>query len=142
MCAHTRAQLRQSWQLTQRLNVNEIKINTNSINLPAIIGLVLLIAVICAGVIYYYRGADNGLERELANIERFNNQLASETRQLQAGIASHGAGIAVVRKSVGKSRERIEHVYTDLEKAGSDADRAIQVIAECQNIIEAVKTQK
>ena len=102
----------------------------------------LLIAVVCAGVIYYYRGADNSLERELANVERLNNQLASETRQLQAGIASHGAGIAVVRKSVNQSRKRIEHVYTDLEKAGSDADRAIQVIAECQTILEAVKAQR
>ena len=122
--------------------MNEVKISTNSPNILGVIAVVVLIACSCAGVIYYYRGADNGLERELANIERLNNQLASETRQLQAGIASHGAGIAVVRKSVGKSRERIEHVYSDLEKAGSDADRAIQVVAECQNIIEAVKTQE
>ena len=122
--------------------MNEVKISTNSPNIFGIIAVAVLIACICAGVIYYYRGADNGLERELANIERLNNQLASETRQIQAGIASHSAGIAVVRKSVGKSRERIEHVYTDLEKAGSDADRAIQVIAECQKIIEAVKAQK
>ena len=122
--------------------MNEIKINTHALNLPAIIGAMLLIAVVCAGVIYYYRGADNSLERELANVERLNNQLASETRQLQAGIASHGAGIAVVRKSVNQSRKRIEHVYTDLEKAGSDADRAIQVIAECQTILEAVKAQR
>lgn len=122
--------------------MNEIKINTNSLNLPAIICLVLLIAVICAGVIYYYRGAGGSLERELANIERLNSELASETRQLQAGIASHGAGIAGVRVEVGKSRERIEHIYTYLEEAGSDADRAIQIIAECQSIIEAVKAQK
>ena len=122
--------------------MNEVKISTNSPSILGIIAVVMLVACICAGVIYYYRGADNGLERELTNIERLNNQLASETRQLQAGIASHGAGIAVVRKSVSKSRERIEHVYTDLEKAGSDADRAIKIIAKCQNIIEAVKTQK
>ena len=122
--------------------MNEVKISTNSPSILGIIAVVMLVACICAGVIYYYRGADNGLERELTNIERLNNQLASETRQLQAGIASHGAGIAVVRKSVSKSRERIEHVYTDLEKAGSDADRAIEIIAECQNIIKAVKTQK
>ena len=122
--------------------MNEVKISTNSPSILGIIAVVMLVACICAAIIYYYRGADNSLEQELANIERLNNQLASETRQLQAGITSHGAGIAVVRKSVGKSRERIEHVYSDLEKAGSDADRAIQVIAECQNIIEAVKTQK
>jgi methyl-accepting chemotaxis protein len=122
--------------------VNEIKINTHTLNLPAIISLVLLVAIVCAGVIYYYRGASGSLERELDHIEQLSNQLASETRQLQAGIASHSTGIAVVGKSVGKSRKRIEHVYTDLEKAGSDADRAIQVIAECQSIIEAVKAQR
>jgi methyl-accepting chemotaxis protein len=122
--------------------VNEIKINTHALNLPTIIGFMLLIAVICAGVIYYYRGAGGEIERELNHIEQLNNQLASETRQLQAGIASHGAGIKTIRSSIGKSRERIEHVYTDLEKAGSDADRAIEVIAECQKIIKAVKTQR
>jgi exonuclease VII small subunit len=122
--------------------VNEIKINTHALNLPAIVGFLLLVAVICAGVIYYYRGASGSLERELDHIEQLNNQLESETRQLQAGIASHGAGIAVVRKSVNQSRKRIEHVYTDLEKAGSDADRAIEVIADCQKIIETVKTQR
>ena len=122
--------------------MNEIKINTNSPSLLGVIAMVVLIAVICAGVIYYYRGADNSLERELANIERLNNQLASETRQLQAGIASHSGRINGIAKSVGKSRERIEHVYSDLEKAGTDADRAIKIIAECQAILEKVKTQK
>ena len=122
--------------------MNEAKINTNSHNILGVIAMVGLAACICAGVIYYYRGADNGLERELANIERLNNQLASETRQLQAGIESHGRGIASVTTTIKASRERIEHVYSDLEKAGSDADRAIKVIEECQNIIEAVKTQK
>lgn len=122
--------------------MNEIKINTHALNLPAIIGLVLLIAVICAGVIYYYRGAGGEIERELNHIEQLSNQLASETRQLQAGIASHGAGIKTVRTSLDESRERIEHVYSDLEKAGSDADRAIAIIAECQEIIEAVKAQR
>lgn len=122
--------------------MNEIKINTHALNLPAIIGFLLLIAVVCAGVIYYYRGAGGEIERELDHIEQLNNQLASETRQLQAGIASHGEGIAGVRKQVSKSRERIEHVYSDLEKAGSDTDRAIEVIAECQEILETVKTQR
>jgi hypothetical protein len=126
----------------QRLKVNEIKISTNSPSLPAIVGIILFIACFCAAVVYYYRGADNGLERELANIEQLNNQLSSETRQLQAGITSHGAGIAAVGKSVGKSRKRIERVYSDIEKAGSDADRAIAIIADCQKIIEAVKTQR
>ena len=124
------------------LKVNEVKISTNSPNILGVSAVVVLIACICAAVIYYYRGADNGLERELANIERLNNQLASETRQLQAGIESHGGRINSVAVAVGKSRKRIEHIYTDLEEAGSDADRAIQVIAECQKIIEAVKTQK
>lgn len=122
--------------------MNEIKSNTHALNLPAIVGFLLLIAVVCAGVIYYYRGASGSLERELDHIEQLSNQLASETRQLQAGIASHSAGIAAVGKSVGKSRERIEHIYTDLEKAGSDTDRAIAIIADCQKIIEAVKTQR
>lgn len=122
--------------------MNEIKINTHALNLPAIIGFLLIVAIVCAGIIYYYRGAGGSLERELDHIEQLNKLLASETRQLQAGIASHGAGIKTVRTSLGESRERIEHVYSDLEKAGSDADRAIQVIAECQEIIKAVKTQR
>lgn len=122
--------------------MNEIKISTNSTSLSVIVGIILLIACFCAAVVYYYRGADNGLERELANIERLNNQLASETRQLQAGIASHGAGISTVRGKISKSRKRVERVYSDLEKAGSDADRAIQVIAECQTILKTVKTQR
>jgi len=122
--------------------VREVKICTNSSNLLGIIALVVLIACICAGVIYYYRGAGGEIERELDNIERISAELASETRQLQAGIASHSAGIKAVGSSIDKSRERIEHVYTDLEEAGSDADRAIQIIAECQAIIEAVKAQK
>lgn len=122
--------------------MNEIKINTHALNLPAIVGFLLLVAVICAGVIYYYRGADGSLERELDHVEQLNNQLASETRQLQAGIASHCAEIKTVRTSISKGRERIEHVYSDLEKAGIDADRAIEVIADCQKIIETVKTQR
>ena len=122
--------------------MNEIKINANSPGLPGIVAVVLLIVCICAGVIYYYCGAGGEIERELGNLEQLNNQLASETRQLQAGIASHGGRINSVAKSVGKSRERIERVYSDLEEAGNDADRAIQVIAECQKIIEAVKTQR
>jgi len=122
--------------------VREVKICTNSSNLLGIIALFVLVSCICAGIIYYYRGAGGEIERELSNLEQLNSQLASETRQLQAGVASHSAGITVVRKSVSKSRERIERVYTDLEKAGNDADRAIQVIAECQSIIEAVKAQR
>ena len=122
--------------------MNEVKISTNSPSILGGIAGMLLIAVICAGVIYYYRGADNSLERELADIERLNNQLASETRQLQAGIASHGAGISTVRGKISKSRKRVEHVYTDLEKAGSDADRAIQIVEECQSIIEAIKAKR
>ena len=122
--------------------MREVKICTNSPNLLGIIALFVLVACICAGVIYYYRGAGGEIERELSNLEQLNSQLASETRQLQAGIASHGAGIKAVGGSVSKSRERIEHVYSDIEKAGSDADRAIQVIAECQSIIDAVKAQK
>ena len=122
--------------------MREVKICTNSSNLLGIIALVVLVACICAGIIYYYRGAGGEIERELSNLEQLNSQLASETRQLQAGIASHSAGIKAVGSSVSKSRERIEYVYTDLEKAGSDADRAIQVIAECQSIIEAIKAQK
>lgn len=122
--------------------MNEIKISTNSTDALGIVALAVLVACICAGIIYYYRGASGEIERELNNLEQLNNQLASETRQLQAGIASHSAGIAVVGKSVNQSRKRIEHVYSDLEKAGSDADRAIQVIAECQAIIETIKTQR
>ncbi|MDD3001973.1 MAG: hypothetical protein PHF29_09490 [Candidatus Riflebacteria bacterium] len=122
--------------------MREVKICTNSSNFLGIIALFVLVACICAGIIYYYRGAGGEIERELNNLEQLNSQLASETRQLQSGIASHSAGIKAVGSSIGKSRERIEHVYADIEKAGNDADRAIQIIAECQNIIEAVKAQK
>lgn len=103
---------------------------------------IICIAVVCAGIIYYYRGADKQLERELDNAQRINNQLASETRQLQTSIASHGAGIKSIRSQVGKSRKRIEHVYIEIEQSANDADRAIQVIEQCENIIEAVKAQR
>jgi peptidoglycan hydrolase CwlO-like protein len=125
-----------------RYKMNEVKINTGIPNIIGILAAILLIAIICTAVIYYYRGASGKLESELDNIENINAELASETRQLQAGIASHGAGIKTVRTSLSKSRERIEHVYSDLEKAGSDADRAIEIIDESENIIEAIKTQR
>lgn len=120
--------------------MNEVQKTTDSI--IAAFLLIIVVALVCAGIVYYYRGAGGSLERELEHIEQLNNQLASETRQLQAGIASHGAGIKTVRTSLGESRERIEHVYSDLEKAGNDADRAIKIIADCEKIIEAIKAQR
>jgi septal ring factor EnvC (AmiA/AmiB activator) len=126
----------------QRLKVNEIKINNSSGDFGFIVAVVLLIAVICAGIVYYYRGAGGELESELADVERLNSELASETRQLQTDIASHGKGLASVTSAIGKSRERIKHVYTDIGQSAKEAGRAIEIIAECQNIIEAVKTQR
>lgn len=120
--------------------MNEIKIQ-NPDYFGVIVGIIC-IAVICAGIIYYYRGADKQLERELDNAQRLNNQIASETRQLQTSIASHGAGIASIAVALGKSRKRIEHVYTEIEQSANDADRAIQVIEQCENIIKAVKAQR
>ena len=120
--------------------MNEVQKTTDSI--IAAFLLIVVFALVCAGIIYYYKGTSGSLERELEHIEQLNNQLASETRQLQAGITDHRDGIKAVRGKVSKSRERIEHVYTDLEKAGNDADRAIKIIADCEKIIEAVKTQK
>ena len=122
--------------------MNEIKTQTASPSIIGIIALFLLIVSVCAGLVYYYRGADKQLESELADVERLNQELASETRQLQAGIASHSAGIGAVRGKISKSRKRIERVYTDLEEAGNDAERAIKIIEECESIIQAVKAQK
>lgn len=111
-------------------------------NLVGIITAILLIAGICAGIVYYYRGASGELESELNDLERLNSEIASESRQLQAGIASHCAGIKAVRGEVRTSRKRVEHIYSELNKSANDADRAIQIIKECESIIEAVKAQR
>lgn len=116
--------------------------NEKTNNIIGVIVAVLLIAIICAGIIYYYRGASDKLESELEQLERNNNELASETRQLQADVAIHSAGITTVRTEIGKSRERIEHVSTEIEQAGNDVLRAIEIIEDCENIIETVKTQR
>ena len=116
--------------------------NEKSNNLIGLVITVLLIAVICAGIIYYYRGASGKLESELEQLERNNNEIASETRQLQADVSIHSAGITTVRTEIGKIRERIEHVSTEIEQAGNDVLRAIEIIEDCENIIETVKTQR
>lgn len=111
-------------------------------NIIGLIIAVLLVATICIGIIYYYRGASGKLESELDNLERSNNELASETRQLLTDIAIHRTGITTVRTEVGKSRERIKHIYTEINQSGKDTDRAIEIIKECENIIETIKTQR
>lgn len=122
--------------------MNEIKIQNGSPGIAVICVAVLLLAIVCAGIIYYYRGADGQLESELDKLERNNRELASETRQLQADIAVHGTGIKTVRTEVSKSRERIEHVYIEIGESAEDADRAISIINDCEKIIEKVKTQR
>jgi peptidoglycan hydrolase CwlO-like protein len=120
--------------------VNEVQKTADSV--VAAIFVVLVITLVCAGVIYYYRGADSKLESELNNIERLNSELASETRQLQKEFTDHGKGIASVTSSISKSRKRVKHVYTDIEQATSETERAKQLIEECEQIIEAVKAQR
>ncbi len=122
------------------IKVNELQKTTDSV--IAAIFVVLVVAIVCAGVIYYYRGAAGKLESELGGIEQLNKELASETRQLQKRVASHSAGIKAVGGSIGKSLKRVEHVYTDIEEATIDTDRAGRLIKECQDIIEAVKAQR
>ena len=122
--------------------MNEIKINTHALNLPAIIGFLLLVAVICAGVIYYYRGASGSLDKELDNLEKINHQLVSETRELQTGLASHSARIGSVAARIETSKKRIEHIYFEIEQSAKDASDAVRIIDQCQEILETVKTQK
>jgi methyl-accepting chemotaxis protein len=122
--------------------VNEIKINTHSLNLSAIVGFLLLIAVICAGVIYYYRGASGNLDKELDNLEKLNHQLVSETRELQTGLASHSARISSVTARIETSKKRIEHIYFEIEQSAKDASDAVRIIDQCQEILETVKTQR
>lgn len=120
--------------------MNEIKISTNSDYMLVII--ILCICLIWAGVLYYYKGTDKSIKRELDNIERISAELASETRQLQESVASHSTGIASVSTTIIKSRERIENVYTDLEKSGNEVTRAIVIIDKCEQIIEEVKAKR
>jgi septal ring factor EnvC (AmiA/AmiB activator) len=112
------------------------------LNLGGIAAILFLIVIVCSGIVYYYRGADKQLERELEDVERLNSELASETRQLQKELTDHGKGIASVTTAIGKSRKRVKHVYTDIEQARSETERAKQLIEECKQIIEAVKTQR
>lgn len=122
--------------------MNEIKISNTNLHPAAVFAFIAVIALICGGVIYYYRGADSKLESELNNIERLNSELASATLELKSGIASHSAGIKSVRGEIGKSRGRIKHVYTQIGESAKQADRAIEIINDCEEIIEKVKTQR
>lgn len=122
--------------------MNEIKIQNSSNNLIGIIVIIVLISTVCTGIIYYYKGSDRQLERELGNIERLNSAIASETQQLQTGLANHITGIKAVRSQTRTSRERIEHIYIEIEQSAKSTDRAIQIINDCEKILEAVKTQR
>lgn len=121
--------------------MNEIKISTSS-DYSILLVIVIAIACICGGVLYYYKGTDKSIKRELDNIERISAELASETRQLQESVASHSTGIASVSTTIIKSRDRIEHIYTDIEKAGNEVTGAIIVIDNCEQIIEEVKAKR
>ena len=102
----------------------------------------LCLGLVCAGVIYYYRGADRQLERELDRIEGLNHELASETRQLQAEIATHSVRIGNVASRVGNSKKRVQDVCVEIEQSAEDADRAIAIINQCEKIVEAIKTKR
>lgn len=121
--------------------MNEIKISTNS-DYSILLVIIIAIACICGGVLYYYKGTDKSIKRELDNIERISAELASETRQLQESVASHSTGIASVSTTIIKSRDRIEHIYTDIEKAGNEVTGAIIIIDKCEQIIEEVKAKR
>lgn len=121
--------------------MNEIKISTSS-DYSILLVIVIAIACICGGIIYYYKGTDKSIKRELDNIERISAELASETRQLQESVASHSTGIASVSTTIIKSRDRIEHIYTDIEKAGNEVTGAIIIIDKCEQIIEEVKAKR
>lgn len=121
--------------------MNEIKIRTNS-DYSILLVIIIAIACICGGIIYYYKGTDKSIKRELDNIERISAELASETRQLQESVASHSTGIASVSTTIIKSRDRIEHIYTDIEKAGNEVTGAIIIIDKCEQIIEEVKAKR
>lgn len=116
--------------------------NEKNNNLIGIIVSVLLIAVICAGILYYYRGASGKLESELDNIKDLNTAIASETRRLQAGIADNINRIATVTDRIAVSKERISDIYTDIGEAAKSVDRTVEIINECEDIIEAIKTQR
>lgn len=122
--------------------MNEIKIETNNSDYFGILFAALLFSCFCGAVIYYYRGADGQLEHEFGKVERLNTELASETRQLQAELASHSTGIKTVRNEIGTSRKRIEYIHIEIAKSANDADRAISIIEDCEKIINEVKAQK
>lgn len=127
----------QSQQWLQGLHVNE-----KSNNLIGFVVAILLISIICAGIIYYYRGTSGKLESELDNIENINTEIASETRSLQTGLETHRDRIATVTGRITDSSERISDLYTDIGETAKSVDRAIEIIDECENIIEAIKTQR
>lgn len=128
--------------LMPRYKMNEIKINTGSPNIIGIVAAILLIAIVCAGILYYYRGASGKLESELDNIKELNGAIASETRQLQADITDHGNRIATVSVRIGTSKERLRDIRIDIEETGKSLDRTVEIIDECQDILETVKTQR
>ena len=121
--------------------MNEIKINTGSPQYYWYCGVVCSSHYCCAGPILY-RGASGKLESELDNIKELNGAIASETRQLQADITDHGNRIATVSVRIGTSKERLRDIRIDIEETGKSLDRTVEIIDECQDILETVKTQR
>lgn len=122
--------------------MNEIQIKNSGFRSLNIFASVLLFACLCGAVIYYYRNADGQLERELNKLEGLNVAIASETRQLQAGVTAHSDRIGKISDRVGVSKKRVQNICAEVAKSADDADRAIAIIGECEKIIEEVKTQK
>ncbi len=117
--------------------MNEIKISL----LGIVVGI-LFVVIVCLGIIHYYKGADSQLDREFKQFEKLNNQLVSETRELQTGLASHSARIGSVTKGIGTNKRRIEHIYTGIERSAKETADAVRIIEQCEEIIKKVKTQK
>lgn len=105
-----------------------------------------IVLVVCfAGllaILYHYFRADSGVEHELKHIEELNFAIASESRQLQADIASHTARIASVSSRLNGSKERVRRVSEKIASSTTDVDRAIEVIEDCEAIIARVKTKR
>lgn len=98
--------------------MNQLKVNDTFFQ-KAILIFLLLWSVLFASALFAQRsyiitgGADRQLERELDRIEGFNHELASETRQLQAEIATHSVRIGNVASRVGNSKKRVQDVCVE-----------------------------
>lgn len=103
--------------------------------------LVLCFASILA-IIYNFTNSAPIIEHELKHVEKLNSAIASESRQLQTELASHNKRLASITNRIDSSKERVHRASEKLTESTTDVNRAIEIIEDCESIIESIKAQR